>query len=153
MVPKKGALEVFEDKTLPLPRLGVVLVVLVVWEVRGLLCRQPPRESVALGVLFCGLGQLLDDLAKVPFIRLPEDSPEMKYFRAQREKLGGSLPQRRRKSASLQIPPLSTFQRLLDATTVAEKIGIRIRQAEIRGQLSPIVRTAENPHFRRRHSA
>ena len=30
-----------------------------------------------------------DDLAKVPFIRLPEDSPEMKYFRAQREKLGG----------------------------------------------------------------
>jgi pyruvate dehydrogenase E1 component len=45
-----------------------------------------------------------DDLSKVPFIRLPEDSPEMKYFRAQR--LGGSLPQRRRKSSSLQIPPL-----------------------------------------------
>src|ERR1700751_2079546 len=57
-----------------------------------------------------------EDLAKVPFIRLPEDSPEMKYFRAQRERLGGSLPQRRRKSASLPIPPLSTFQRLLDST-------------------------------------
>src|SRR5438034_2218133 len=48
-----------------------------------------------------------EELAKVPFIRLPEDGPEMKYFRAQREKLGGSLPQRRRKSASLQVPPLS----------------------------------------------
>ena len=29
-----------------------------------------------------------EELAKVPFIRLPEDGPEMKYFRAQREKLG-----------------------------------------------------------------
>src|SRR5437762_5123570 len=33
-----------------------------------------------------------EDLPKVPFIKLPEDSPEMKYFRAQRERLGGSLP-------------------------------------------------------------
>ena len=40
----------------------------------------------------------------------------VKHFRAQRERLGGSLPQRRRKFVSLQIPPLSTFQRLLDST-------------------------------------
>src|SRR4249920_1614962 len=89
-----------------------------------------------------------DDLAKVPFIRLPDDSPEMKYFRAQREKLGGSLPQRRRKSASLQIPPLSTFQRLLDATgereistTMAfvQMLGTLVRDKAIGKHIVPIV--------------
>jgi pyruvate dehydrogenase E1 component len=89
-----------------------------------------------------------DDLAKVPFLRLPEDSLEMKYFRAQREKLGGSLPQRRRKSTSLQIPPLSTFQRLLDATgdreistTMAfvQMLGTLVRDKAIGKHIVPIV--------------
>jgi pyruvate dehydrogenase E1 component len=89
-----------------------------------------------------------EDLAKVPFLRPPEDSPEMKYFRAQREKLGGSLPQRRRKSASLQIPPLSTFQRLLDATgdreistTMAfvQMLGTLVRDKAIGKHIVPIV--------------
>src|SRR5881396_1847900 len=89
-----------------------------------------------------------EDLAKVPFIRLPEDSPEMKYFRAQREKLGGSLPQRRRKSASLQIPPLSTFQRLLDSTgdreistTMAfvQMLGTLVRDKAVGKHIVPIV--------------
>ena len=89
-----------------------------------------------------------DELAKVPFLRLPEDSPEMKYFRAQREKLGGSLPQRRRKSASLPIPPLSTFQRLLDATgdreistTMAfvQMLGTLVRDKTIGKHIVPIV--------------
>src|SRR6185369_5095709 len=88
------------------------------------------------------------DLAKVPFIRLAEDSPEMTYFRAQREKLGGSLPQRRRKSASLQIPPLSTFQRLLDSTgereistTMAfvQMLGTLVRDKAIGKHVVPIV--------------
>ena len=89
-----------------------------------------------------------DELAKVPFIRLPEDSPEMKYLRAQREALGGYLPQRRRKSASLQIPPLSTFQRLLDATgereistTMAfvQMLGTLVRDKAIGKHIVPIV--------------
>src|SRR3954451_7969633 len=89
-----------------------------------------------------------DELAKVPFIRLPEDSPEMKYFRAQRARLGGSLPQRRRKSASLQIPPLSTFQRLLDSsgdreisTTMAfvQMLGTLVRDKAIGKHIVPIV--------------
>ena len=43
------------------------------------------------------------DLAKVPFLRLPEDSEEMKYLRARRAELGGPLPSRRRSSAPLEI--------------------------------------------------
>src|SRR5476649_859411 len=52
-----------------------------------------------------------EDLANMPFIKLPEDSPEMKYLRAHREALGGYLPQRRRRSTVLEIPPLDTFKR------------------------------------------
>ena len=39
-----------------------------------------------------------EDLPKMPFIKLDEDSPEMKYLRERRAALGGYLPQRRRKS-------------------------------------------------------
>jgi len=89
-----------------------------------------------------------EDLAKVPFIKLPEDSPEMKYFRARRESLGGSLPQRRRKSDTLEIPPLSTFQRLLEktgereiSTTMAfvQMLGTLVRDKAIGRHIVPIV--------------
>ena len=58
------------------------------------------------------LKQLSDeDLNSLPFIRFEKDSPEQKYLMAAREKLGGSLPQRRVKtSIQLEIPPLSFFE-------------------------------------------
>jgi len=89
-----------------------------------------------------------DDLAKVPFIKLPEDSPEMKYLRERRAALGGYLPQRRRKSTSLAIPPLATFQRLLDSsgerevsTTMAfvQMLGTLVRDKAIGKHIVPIV--------------
>jgi pyruvate dehydrogenase E1 component len=89
-----------------------------------------------------------EDLAKIPFIRPPEDSTEMKYFRAQRAALGGSLPQRRRKSVTLEIPPLSTFQRLLEntgereiSTTMAfvQMLGTLVRDKAIGKHIVPIV--------------
>ena len=89
-----------------------------------------------------------EDLDKVPFIKLPEDSPEMQYLRAQRAKLGGSLPQRRQKSQSLEIPALSTFQRLLEnsgereiSTTMAfvQMLGSLVRDKEIGKRIVPIV--------------
>ena len=89
-----------------------------------------------------------EDLDKVPFIKLPEDSAEMQYLRAQRAKLGGSLPQRRRKSDSLEIPPLSTFQRLLEntgereiSTTMAfvQMLGSLVRDKAIGRHIVPIV--------------
>ena len=89
-----------------------------------------------------------DDLAKVPFIKLPEDGPEMKYLRERRAALGGYLPQRRRTSASLTIPPLSSFQRLLDSsgereisTTMAfvQMLGTLVRDKNIGKHVVPIV--------------
>lgn len=89
-----------------------------------------------------------EDLDKVPFIKLPEDSPEMQYLRAQRARLGGSLPQRRRKSEALEIPPLSTFQRLLEntgereiSTTMAfvQMLGSLVRDKVIGKRIVPIV--------------
>jgi pyruvate dehydrogenase E1 component len=95
-----------------------------------------------------GISVADEDLAKVPFIKLPENSPEMKYFRDQREALGGSLPQRRRKSATLEIPSLSTFQRLLEntgareiSTTMAfvQMLGTLVRDKAIGKHIVPIV--------------
>ncbi|MGJ7498141.1 pyruvate dehydrogenase (acetyl-transferring), homodimeric type [Variovorax sp. RT4R15] len=89
-----------------------------------------------------------EDLPNIPFIKLAEDSPEMKYLRARREALGGYLPQRRRKSASLEIPPLATFERLLKATgereistTMAfvQMLGTLVRDKTIGKHVVPIV--------------
>jgi pyruvate dehydrogenase E1 component len=89
-----------------------------------------------------------EDLPKVPFIRLAEDSPEMKYLRARRAALGGYLPQRRRTSTPLEIPPLSAFQRLLEntgereiSTTMAfvQMLGTLVRDKAIGKRVVPIV--------------
>jgi pyruvate dehydrogenase E1 component len=63
------------------------------------------------------------NLAKVPFLRLPEDSEEMKYLRARRAELGGPLPSRRRSSAPLEVPPLSAFDALLKPTAEGREIS------------------------------
>ncbi|AJG22683.1 pyruvate dehydrogenase (acetyl-transferring), homodimeric type [Cupriavidus basilensis] len=89
-----------------------------------------------------------EQLADVPFIKPAEDSPEMQYLRARRAALGGYLPARRSKSASLEIPPLSNFQRLLDSTgereistTMAfvQMLGTLVRDKAIGKHVVPIV--------------
>ncbi|WPH23262.1 pyruvate dehydrogenase (acetyl-transferring), homodimeric type [Variovorax paradoxus] len=89
-----------------------------------------------------------EELPDVPFIRLAEDSPEMKYLRERRAALGGYLPQRRRKSTALEIPPLSTFERLLKdtgereiSTTMAfvQMLGTLVRDKQIGKHVVPIV--------------
>src|SRR5208283_2832839 len=57
-----------------------------------------------------------DQLKEVAFLRFAEDSPEMEYLRARRAALGGSLPARRRRSVSLEVPPLSAFGAQLKGT-------------------------------------
>ena len=57
-----------------------------------------------------------EQIAKSPFQRLPEDSEEMKYLREKRERLGGSLPQRRANAPSLVVPPLEAFDSLLQSS-------------------------------------
>src|SRR5437588_8265762 len=46
----------------------------------------------------------------------PDDSPEMRYLRECREKLGGSLPVRRRSAAPLRVPELELFGSQLTGT-------------------------------------
>jgi pyruvate dehydrogenase E1 component len=57
-----------------------------------------------------------DQLKDVPFVRLPADSPEMKYLMERRAALGGHLPARRSKSQPIEIPPLSAFSAQLKST-------------------------------------
>ena len=58
-----------------------------------------------------------EQLAGLPFLRLPEDSEEMAYLRERREALGGYLPSRRRRSTqTLTVPGLSAFGGQLGGT-------------------------------------
>ena len=89
-----------------------------------------------------------DKIAEMPFISFPKDSPEMKYLQERRAKLGGFLPQRRRKSSSLTPPSLSTWDRLLQSsgereisTTMAfvQMLGTLVRDKTIGKYVVPIV--------------
>ena len=51
----------------------------------------------------------------IPFYKPADDAPEMRYLRERLAELG-SVPQRRRKSASLAVPELSTFDAQLQGT-------------------------------------
>ncbi|MGH8561755.1 MAG: transketolase-like TK C-terminal-containing protein, partial [Nevskiales bacterium] len=57
-----------------------------------------------------------DQIAATPFYRPAEDSAEVRYLKKRREALGGWLPQRRVENDRLEIPPLETFNRLLEGT-------------------------------------
>ncbi|MCC7218502.1 MAG: pyruvate dehydrogenase (acetyl-transferring), homodimeric type [Burkholderiales bacterium] len=89
-----------------------------------------------------------DELAALPFISLPKDSPEFAYLQERRAALGGYLPQRRRKSAPLPAPPLANFERLLASsgereisTTMAfvQMLGTLVRDKTIGKHVVPIV--------------
>jgi pyruvate dehydrogenase E1 component len=89
-----------------------------------------------------------EQIPELPFLTLAPDSPEMKYLREHRAALGGYLPQRRRRSDSLEIPPLSTFDRLLkpsgereNSTTMAfvQMLGMLVRDKNIGKRIVPIV--------------
>ena len=60
------------------------------------------------------------NLEQIPFLTLPEGSPEQRYLQERRKQLGGSLPQRRRKSTSIAIPQLSAFSAQLAGTDERE---------------------------------
>ena len=88
------------------------------------------------------------ELAALPFLKLPEGSPEAKYLKERRTALGGYLPQRRQKSAALEVPPLSAFERLLKgsedreiSTTMAfvQMLGTLVRDKNIGKYVVPIV--------------
>ena len=49
------------------------------------------------------------EVESVPYYRPPEDSPEIKYIKARRSQLGGSVPVRKENNESLKFPALSVF--------------------------------------------
>jgi pyruvate dehydrogenase E1 component len=65
-----------------------------------------------------------DKLSDIPYFKPADDSPEMKYLREVRARLGGALPQRRRKTTKkLAVPKLESFKALLDATAEGREIS------------------------------
>jgi pyruvate dehydrogenase E1 component len=57
-----------------------------------------------------------DKLEEVPYLKFEEGSKEYEYMKGRRQELGGDRPKRRRKGKALEIPPLSTFDRLLKSS-------------------------------------
>ena len=49
------------------------------------------------------------ELASVPYYKPDPESPEMRYMRERREKLGGQIPARRAQMQKLDTPPLAAF--------------------------------------------
>jgi len=62
-------------------------------------------------------------LEELPYFKPADDSPEMKYLRERRAALGGSIPQRRRRTLSLEVPKLESFKPLLDATAEGREVS------------------------------
>jgi pyruvate dehydrogenase E1 component len=50
------------------------------------------------------------DIDSLPFYRPPDDSPEIRYLKRRRLKLGGFLPARHSSTATLDVPPLNSFR-------------------------------------------
>jgi len=61
-----------------------------------------------------------DRLEQVPLYKPADDSAEMVYLRERVQVMGGSLPQRRRKAQSLEVPELSAFDALLKSSEERE---------------------------------
>jgi pyruvate dehydrogenase E1 component len=49
------------------------------------------------------------DIAELKFLKLADESAEMKYLRARRKGLGGSVPARRRSADPVSIPPIESY--------------------------------------------
>ena len=64
-----------------------------------------------------------EELANIPFLKLAAGGAEEKYLHERRAALGGPLPARRQKSTPLEIPPLSAFDAVLQATAEGREIS------------------------------
>ncbi|MBL1265543.1 pyruvate dehydrogenase (acetyl-transferring), homodimeric type [Methylomicrobium sp. RS1] len=64
-----------------------------------------------------------EQLHDLPYLTFPEGSKELEYMRQRRTELGGHLPARRAKSYALDVPVLSDFKALLEATGEGREIS------------------------------
>lgn len=89
-----------------------------------------------------------DKLEDIPYLRFEEGSFELEYMRKRREALGGYLPARRLTGDTLEVPPLSAFDALLQSTEDREisttmafvrMLGILVRDKNLGKRVVPIV--------------
>ncbi len=90
-----------------------------------------------------------EQIHKLAYLTFPEGSKELEYMRQRRQDLGGHLPARRAKSTPLDIPQLSEFKPLLEAsgegreisTTMAfvRMLNILVKDKNIGRRIVPIV--------------
>jgi pyruvate dehydrogenase E1 component len=89
-----------------------------------------------------------EEVDKVPFIKLKDDSPEKKYLLERRKELGGFLPKRNNSAPALKIPELKLFDAVLKSsgdrelsTTMAfvRVLTALIRDKQIGKNIVPIV--------------
>ena len=88
------------------------------------------------------------EIEKLPYVRPPEDSPEIQYLKKTREALGGFIPRRRTSSDPLSITSDKPFEKLLESsgdrkisTTMAivRIITDLLKDPEIGKRIVPIV--------------
>jgi pyruvate dehydrogenase E1 component len=90
-----------------------------------------------------------EEIEDVSFHKPPDDSPELRYMRERREKLGGFLPARRRAvETPLPVPPLEIFESQLESTGEREIsttmsfvriLAALLREKEIAPRIVPVV--------------
>ncbi|MDD9821723.1 MAG: pyruvate dehydrogenase (acetyl-transferring), homodimeric type [Gammaproteobacteria bacterium] len=90
-----------------------------------------------------------EEVARAPFYRPPEDSPETQYLLERRRALGGFLPARRTFSKPpFEVPPLTLFQSQLDgsgkrniSTTMAfvRILSALVREPNLKRHIVPII--------------
>jgi len=56
------------------------------------------------------------EIEKLPYVRPPEDSPEIQYLKKTREGLGGFIPRRRTTSEVLKMPDNKIFEKLYESS-------------------------------------
>lgn len=89
-----------------------------------------------------------EEIAETPFFRPAGDSPETKYLKERRKRLGGSLPKRVVEAVPLKVPPVETFAELLKgsgrfelSTTMGfvRLLSLLIRDKQIGRTVVPII--------------
>jgi pyruvate dehydrogenase E1 component len=95
-----------------------------------------------------GLSFTEEQFAEVPFYRPPDDSPEIKYLRECRVRLGGYLPQRKNRAKPLEMNDQELFEEFLtgsegrEVSTTMAFVGMlrkMLRDVEIGKLVVPIV--------------
>jgi pyruvate dehydrogenase E1 component len=89
-----------------------------------------------------------ENLENVPYYHPGPDSEEVKYLLARRQELGGSIPQRRPRGSSLELPGIEIFEPLIKTSgdrevsttmTFVRALSILLRDKKIADRIVPIV--------------